>query len=261
MARKRTQRSNSSATNQTGNSTHSKPRRADQVFPIVALGASAGGLEAFQQFLKETPEEPGMAFILIQHLDPNHPSQLAGLLQKSSLMPVLEAQDNSKIKPNNVYVIPPHKNMIIVNRNLQLMDQPVNEGPSHNVDIFFRSLAEDQKERAICVVLSGTGTDGTLGLRAVKAELGLAIAQDPATAAFDGMPKSAVDTGIVDFVLPPSQMYLKLREYVREYYGRAIAHKTEADIRLPGALQSIIIQLKRDNSALLVALKSSILST
>jgi chemotaxis response regulator CheB len=216
----------------------------EEPFPIVALGASAGGLEALQQFLAEIPARPGMAFIINQHLDPNHPSQLAGLLQKHSLVPVIEAEDNSQIKPDTVYVIPPHKNMVVVNQALQLMDQQKLEGPSHNIDIFFRSLAEDQKERAICVVLSGTGTDGTLGLRAGKAELGLAIAQDPATAAFNGMPNSAIDTGIVDFVLPPSRMYAKLKEYVREYYGRKATKKTEQSGHLSVALQSVIIQLR-----------------
>ncbi|MDO8636638.1 MAG: chemotaxis protein CheB, partial [Dehalococcoidia bacterium] len=230
-------------TTQTRKSNAGKAAEHD-MFPIVAIGASAGGLEALQQFFNNMPPNSGMAFVVITHLDPNHASRMAELLQKNTEMRVFEAQDNAKIQPDTVYVIPPHRNILVMNHTLQLLEQPLSPGLSHTIDIFFRSLSEDLKDRAICIVLSGTGTDGTSGLRAVKAELGMAIAQDPGSAAYQGMPSSAIETGLVDYVLSPAEMPARLIEYIRDFYGKPAAMRRDAVERVPGALQKIFVLMR-----------------
>jgi len=230
-------------TTQTRKSKAGKAAEHD-MFPIVAIGASAGGLEALQQFFNNMPPDSGMAFVVITHLDPKHASRMAELLQKNTEMRVFEAQDNAKIQPDTVYVIPPHRNILVMNRTLQLLEQPLSPGLSHTIDIFFRSLSEDLKDRAICIVLSGTGTDGTSGLRAVKTELGMAIAQDPGSAAYQGMPSSAIETGLVDYVLSPAEMPARLIEYVRDFYGKPAAMRRDAVERVPGALQKIFVLMR-----------------
>jgi two-component system CheB/CheR fusion protein len=170
-------------------------------FPIVGVGASAGGLEALTQLLKALPADTGMAFVLVQHLAPTHASALAEILSRATMVPVVEVQDDSTVEPNHVYVIPPAQSMIVVRGTLQL--QPREGHRIHRpVDQFFRALAEDKRHQAIGVVLSGTATDGTLGLEAIKGEGGITFAQD-ATAQHEGMPHSAIASGCVDFVLPP----------------------------------------------------------
>jgi len=141
--------------------------KRDKNFPIVALGASAGGLEAFEQFFLKVPSDSGMAFVLISHLDPGHASMLTEILQRNTLMPVVEALDQLAVEPNHVYVIPPNRDMAIFHYALQLTIPERPRGQRMPIDIFLRSLAEEQGERAISVILSGTGTDGTLGLRAI----------------------------------------------------------------------------------------------
>lgn len=178
-------------------------------FPIVGVGASAGGLEALTQLLKALPSDTGMAFVLVQHLAPTHASALAEILSRATKMPVMEVLDDLTVEPNRVYVIPPGRSMIIVRGALQLLPR---EGGMHRpVDQFFRALAEERRHQAIGVVLSGTATDGTLGLEAIKGEGGITFAQD-ATAQHDGMPHSAIASGCVDFVLPPDGI---AREIVR----------------------------------------------
>lgn len=179
-------------------------------FPIVGVGASAGGLEAFTQLLKALPADTGMAFVLVQHLAPTHPSALAEILSRATTMSVMEVEDESPVKPNHVYVIPPGRSMVIVNGTLQLLPRE-GHGLHRPIDQFFRALAEDLGHQAIGVVLSGTASDGTLGLQAIKAEGGITFAQD-ATAQHEGMPHSAVASGCVDFVLPPLEI---AREIVR----------------------------------------------
>ena len=178
-------------------------------FPVVSVGASAGGLEAFLQLLQALPADTGMAFVLVQHLAPAHPSALAEILSRSTQMAVREVQDEPIVQPNHVYVIPPDRSMIIVRGTLQLLPREL--GLHRPVDQFFRALAEDSRHQAIAVVLSGTATDGTLGLEAIKAEGGITFAQD-ATAQHEGMPLSAIASGCVDFVLPPDEI---AREIVR----------------------------------------------
>ncbi len=184
-------------------------------FPIVGIGASAGGLEAFEDFFSSMDEPIGAAFILVSHLDPNHVSILPELIQKKTTMKVHQVLDNKKVLPNQVYIIPPNKELAILNGTLQLLE--INTARPHIllIDTFFRSLAEDQGNMAIGIVLSGTGTDGTLGIRAIKGEGGMVMAQDVESAKFDGMPESAIETGMIDYILPPAKMGKQLLEYVK----------------------------------------------
>ena len=170
--------------------------------PVVGVGASAGGLEAFTQMLRALPVDTGMAFVLVQHLAPTHASMLTEILARATGMPVAEAQDQMPVEANHVYVIPPGTNMVISQGVLQLSPRTETRGQHRPIDPFFRTLAEDQGHKAIGVILSGTATDGTLGLEAIKAEGGITFAQDD-TAQHDSMPRSAVAAGCVDFVLPP----------------------------------------------------------
>ncbi|MEO6569043.1 MAG: chemotaxis protein CheB, partial [Opitutaceae bacterium] len=180
--------------------------KRQKLFPIVGIGASAGGLEAFTQFLKHLPADTGMGFVLVQHLDPVHASALTAILARATAMPVYEVTNDLRVEPNHVYVIPPNMGLEISKGLLKL--QPRNHqarGAQHSIDSFFESLASDRAERAIGVVLSGTATDGTLGLEAIKAEGGITFAQDE-SAKFDSMPRSAIAAGCVDFVLSPESI-------------------------------------------------------
>jgi two-component system CheB/CheR fusion protein len=183
-------------------------------FPIVGIGASAGGLEAFELFFKTMPADCGMAFVLIPHLDPGHASMLSDILQRNTTMPVHEAVDQSKVQPDHVYIIPPAKDMAIFHGVLQLSDPEHARGLRLPIDSFFRSLAEDQGERSICVILSGSGSDGTLGLRAIHGAGGVSFVQEPATAKYDGMPRSAVQSGLATYVLPVDKITGQLVAYV-----------------------------------------------
>src|SRR6266478_9045101 len=185
-----------------------RSRRA--LFPIVGIGASAGGLEAFTQFLKALGAGTEMGYVLVQHLDPSHESALTELLAKTTEMPVREVTDAAPVKPNHVYVIPPNVDMIISQGILRLTPRTETRGRHMPIDRFLRSLAEDQRSNAIGIILSGTASDGTLGLAAIKAEAGITFAQDEKSAKFDGMPQSAVAAGCVDFVLPPDAIAREL---------------------------------------------------
>ncbi len=179
-------------------------------FPVVGIGASAGGLEAFGQLLGAVPADTGMAFVLVQHLDPGHESLLAELLSPLTQMPVVTVRDGIRLEPNKVYVIPPNTSMVMEDSHLRLAQREAGLHPP--IDIFFRSLAAVQGGRAIGVVLSGNASDGSLGLRAIKAGCGLTFAQDEFTARFNGMPRSAAATGAVDFVLPPADIGRELAQ-------------------------------------------------
>jgi two-component system CheB/CheR fusion protein len=170
--------------------------------PIVGVGASAGGMEAFSELLRLIPPDAGVAFVLIQHLDPTHPSYLSEALARSTSFPVHEIRDGMRVEPNHVYVIPSGSDVGILHGTLALLPRPVRERKPHlPIDFFFAALAADRGNQAIGVVLSGTGSDGTEGLRAIKAAEGVTFAQAPGSAAFSGMPESAVNSGAVDFVL------------------------------------------------------------
>ena len=187
-------------------------------FPIVGIGASAGGLEALEIFLENMPAAPGIAFVVIQHLSPTYKSIMASLLRKYTQMAVLEIVDGVKIKPGCVYLNPPDKNVAIINRQLYLSEPPQRHGINLPIDSFFRSLSEDLGEKAICIILSGTATDGTLGLKVVKGGGGMVMVQDPDSAKYAGMPNSAIATGLVDFILPLAKIPGELLKYVRHPY-------------------------------------------
>ncbi|MDP1621741.1 MAG: chemotaxis protein CheB [Bacteroidales bacterium] len=190
--------------------------RSSKRFPIVGIGASAGGLAAFETFFSAMPADmdPNMSFVLVQHLAPDHKSILSTLVRRYTRMEVFEVEDGMVIKPNCTYVIPPNFDMAFLDGTLHLLAPTSPRGHRLPIDFFFRSLAQDQRDHAICIILSGTGSDGTLGLRAIKGEGGMAMAQNPESTEFDGMPRSAIATGLVDFILPPSEMPAQLISYV-----------------------------------------------
>ncbi len=196
-------------------------------FPIVAVGASAGGLEAYTEFFHALPMDTGMAFVLVQHLDPSHHSLLAEILSKATKMPVDEVKSGIRIRPNRVYVIPPGAFMAIEDCAFVLTPRSKEPGQHLSVNFFMRSLAAERKSVAIGIVLSGTGADGTLGVTDIKAAGGFTFAQDPATAKYDGMPRSAIASGCVDFVLPPKAIAKELERIHRHPYVSQI--KDEAD--------------------------------
>ncbi len=181
---------------------------------IVGIGASAGGFEALEQFLGHVPAGSGLAFVIVQHLDPNQKALMAELLQRATAMPVAEVRDGQRPEPNRVYVIPPNKDMSVLRGALHLFEPVAPRGLRLPIDFFFRALADDQRERSIGVVLSGMGTDGTLGVRAIKEAQGVVLVQDPSTARFDGMPRSAIDSGVVDLVAAPDALCARLTAFL-----------------------------------------------
>jgi two-component system CheB/CheR fusion protein len=192
----------------------------DAAFPIVGIGASAGGLAAFEAFFSSMPAEPGMAFVLVQHLAPNYASILSDLIRRYTRLQVFEAEDGMTVQPNCTYVIPPNRDMELLNGALRLQEPIEPRGHRLPIDYFFRSLARDQRERAIGIVLSGTGSDGTLGVRAIKGEGGMIMAQNADSSEFDGMPRSAIATGLVDYELPPAEMPARLIAYAAYAFGK-----------------------------------------
>ncbi len=191
------------------------PPQGSAAFPIVGIGASAGGLSAFEAFFAGMPVDrnPGMAFVLVQHLSPDHKSLLAELVRRSTRMEVLEVEDGMGVRVDCAYTIPPGRDLSLKDGSLHLTVPAEPTGHRLPIDAFFRSLAEDQNERAIGVVLSGTGSDGTLGVRSIKAVGGMVIAQTPESSEFDGMPRSAIATGLVDYQLKPGEMAAQLMHY------------------------------------------------
>jgi two-component system CheB/CheR fusion protein len=216
----------------------------DTGFYIVGIGASAGGLEAFERFFKKMPNNPGMAFILVPHLDPTHVSLMPELIQKCSKMEVIQVKDGIEVQPNAVYIVPPNNDLAIINATLQLLQPLKSSGPRMPIDYFFRSLAQDQAEKAICIILSGMGTDGTLGLRAIKGELGMAVAQDPDTAKYDSMPRSAIATDLVDHILSPEKMPQKLIAYANHTTHKTVPKLVPVMGKTTDVLQKIFIVLR-----------------
>ncbi len=201
------------------NTTIEKPlTKSDNLFPVVGIGASAGGLDAFKKLLKAIPENSGMAYVLVQHLHPEHESFLADLLQKVTKVPVLEIADDIKVEPNHIYIIPSNKMLIANDGKLELSPRPAKSKNKLNlpIDLFFASLAEIHQTHAIGVVLSGTGSDGTLGLKAIKDNGGITFAQNIASANYDSMPAHAIQAGVVDFILLPEEMPQKLLEVTEQ---------------------------------------------
>src|SRR6266487_2581854 len=199
-------------------SDHSQPALP---FPVVCVGASAGGLEAFTQLLGALPTDTGMAFVLITHLSPSHASHLAEILSRATQMPVTEVKDEALVQPNCVYVIPPDSSMIIAKGSLQLLPRHTVDGRHHPIDVFLESLAHDQRHKSIAIILSGTGSDGTQGMDEIKAAGGITFAQDE-SAAYEGMPRSAAMAGAVDFRLAPADIARELGKIARHAYVGAV---------------------------------------
>ncbi len=194
----------------------------EALFPIVGIGASAGGLEALDEFLQHLPPDPGMAFVVIQHLDPTRPGMLPELLQRTTPLKVIQASDRLKLKPNHVYVIPPNKDMSLLQGTLFLFDPAEPAGRRLPINFFFKALAEDRRESAVGIILSGMGSDGTQGLRAIKERGGLVLVEDPASARFDSMPRSAIHEGVADLVAPPAKLAAGIKQLVEKALHRAL---------------------------------------
>lgn len=213
-------------------------------FAIIAVGASAGGLEAIEAFLREVPVDCEHAFVVIQHLDPSRPALLVELLQSTSRLPVSEVLEHTRVEPGHVYVIPPDRDLSIRQGVLRLRPSARELGVKDPIDRFFRELSEDRGEQAVGVILSGMGTDGTLGLRAIKAHAGATFAQEPAQAKFDSMPRSAIDDGAADVVAPASGLY----ERIVAVLAHGPLHAPHAIDELPEAellgLEQIVVQLR-----------------
>jgi two-component system CheB/CheR fusion protein len=213
-------------------------------FPIVGIGTSAGGLAALQQFFEHMPADAGMAFVIVQHLDPTVESHLAELLSRVTQMPVVPIKNGMRVRPDHVYTIVPDRYVRIANGVLHLERPTERRGMRSAIDVFFRSLAEDLAESAICLVLSGAGTNGTAGVRAIKTAGGLAIAQDPATAQYPAMPLSASSVGMADSVLSPAEMPKALMNYVRT--GSHVAKEDESPSDLDGLLSLVQAKTGQD---------------
>ena len=182
---------------------------------VVGIGASAGGLEALEKLFENMPPDSGLAFVVVQHLSPDYKSLMVELLSKMTLMSVHRIVDGIGLEPDSIYLIPPRKNLKILNDRLYLEEMEPDSVVHLPIDYFFRSLAENKRDKAIGIVLSGTGSDGMRGVRAIKENDGMVMAQDPVTAKFDGMPQSAISTGLVDYILPPEEMPRELIGFVR----------------------------------------------
>lgn len=185
-------------------------------FLVVGLGASARGLEALISFFKNLPLNTNFAFVIIQHLSPDYKSLMDEILARETQVPIQIIETGMNLEPNNIYLIPPRKNVSLFNNKLLLEDQIMINGVNLPIDNFFKSLAKDKGKNAVGIILSGTGSDGTLGVRAIKEFGGLVVVQEPKTAKFDSMPINAISTGLVDFILPPEKMPEEIINYIRQ---------------------------------------------
>ena len=217
--------------------------KASAAFPIVGIGASAGGLEALEQFLARVPPGSGMAFVIVQHLDPTRKGIMPELLQRATGMKVIQVKNRTPVREDCVYVIPPNKDMSILHGVLHLLAPASPRGLRLPIDIFLRSLALDQQERSVGVILSGMGSDGTLGLRAIKEKAGVALVQEPATAKFDSMPRSAIDAGLADIVAPAGELPGKILAYLQR---KPLIARTELvmEDKTQSALEKVIVLLR-----------------
>jgi two-component system CheB/CheR fusion protein len=216
---------------------------AGRLFPIVGIGASAGGLEALDLFLRNVPAESGMAFVVVQHLEPTQKDFMVDLLQRVTAMKVFQVRDRTIVQPSCVYVIPPNKEMSILHGVLHLLDRVAAHGVHLPIDFFFRSLADDRQDRSVGVILSGMGSDGMLGLRAIKEKGGGTFVQEPTSAKCDGMPKSAIGDGMADFVASAEQLPEKIIAYLRHAPVLAKSESARAD-KAHGGLGKILILLR-----------------
>ncbi len=222
----------------------SRSEPAERVsFPVVGLGASAGGLEALESFLKNVPPKSGMAFVVVQHLDPTHKGMLVELLQRATAMPVVQIKDRMRVEPDQVHVIPPNKDLSILHGVLHLLQPAAPRGLRLPIDFFFRSLGDDQQDRAIAVILSGMGSDGSLGIRTIKEKAGAVFVQEPSSAKFDGMPRSAIDVGLADVIAPVDQLPARILIY-RTHLPLMAKPKAALHEKEQGALEKIVVLLR-----------------
>jgi two-component system CheB/CheR fusion protein len=212
-------------------------------FPIVGIGASAGGLEALEQFLGHVPKQSGMAFVIVQHLDPTHKGIMPELLQRATGMRVIQVKDRTPVRPDFVYVIPPNRDMSILHGVLHLLKPAAPRGLRLPIDFFFRSLAHDQQEHSVGVILSGMGSDGTMGARTIKERAGVVLVQEPTSAKFDSMPRSAIDAGLADIVVPVDELPGKILSYLQR---TPLIARTESapEEKTQSALEKAIILLR-----------------
>jgi len=208
----------------------------------VGIGASAGGLEALEAFFGHMPPESGMAFIVVMHQPLHHVSLLPEVLGRFTAMRVLKAADGMTIAPNSVYIAPSDMYLSMRHATLYHLEPPAGVSLHLPIDAFFRALAADQGDRAVCIVLSGTGTDGTIGVRAIKDAAGMIMVQNEQSAKYDGMPRSVLATGLVDYVLPPSDMLAQLLAYIQGSYPQA--HESASTPALSDMLQKICLLLR-----------------
>jgi len=223
----------------------SKDKSADSeinLFPIVCIGASAGGLEALEQFLGNVPLNSGIGYVVIQHLDPTQKGMLPELLQRITKMEVLQVKDHMPVQPDRVYVIPPNKSMSILKGMLHLFDPVELRGLRLPIDFFLRSLAEDQKELGVGVILSGMGSDGSLGCRFIKEKNGIVLVQEPANAKFDSMPRNVIDSVSVDIVAPANELPKRLLAFLKNV--PIVKSNMESEIKDQSSLEKIIILLR-----------------
>src|SRR5215469_1489272 len=225
----------------------SKPAKSKS-FPIVCIGGSAGAFKAIEKFFTHMPADSGMAFVIIMHLDKGHSGSVADLVQNFTPMPVKEAQDGEPVEPDTVYVIPRNKDMGIHNRKLLLLVPSKPNGYRLPIDYFLQSLAEDQWNRAVAVILSGMGSDGETGVRMIKEKLGMVMVQDPDTAQYSSMPHSAIGTNLVDYVLSPEEMPIKLIQYLNHpAMAEEINEQSKNESRDATAIQKILMLLRTHN--------------
>jgi len=213
-------------------------------FYVVGIGASAGGLDALERFFENMTGDNGMAFIVVTHLDPDHVSIMPELIQKSTKMKLFQAEDGMILQPNHVYVAPANRDLGILHGTIQLIEPLEAHGFRLPIDFFFKSLSADLGEKAICIVLSGMASDGTAGLKAVKNELGMVMVQDPKSAKFDGMPSSAIKTGLADYILSPEEMPEQLIRYITQKVKGILLDKGFSEGKIPDAFQKIFILLR-----------------
>ncbi len=218
--------------------------RSDNLFPVVGVGASAGGLEAFKRLIRAIPEKSGIAYILVQHLEPTHESMLVDILQKVTRIPIEEITNNVHVEPDHVYVIPSNRLLTATDGRLQLSPRGPKNERNMPVDVFFASLAEVHQNHAIGVVLSGTATDGTLGLKAIKDHGGFTFAQEPTSAAFTGMPQSAIDAEVADFVMTPEEICLQLAKLAETYSNGLPGDNEEMKSTKEDAFRQLIALLR-----------------
>jgi chemotaxis methyl-accepting protein methylase len=228
---------------ETPTSTAHGARGTSRPFPIVGIGSSAGGLEALTLFLGSVPENSGMAFVIVQHLDPTHKGMMVELLQRCTSMPVVQVKDRLRVKPDCVYVIPPNKDMSILHGVLHLFKPAAPRGLRLPIDFFLRSLAQDQQERSVGVILSGMGSDGSLGLRAIKEYAGVTFVQEPASSKFDGMPCSVIDSGLADVIAPAEALPGKIVAYLQHvpFSGKS---ELAAEDKAQSAIEKVLILLR-----------------